>query len=940
MARAFTLNRIFKFITPFILAGTLAGCDNSNASKKLSVAENNSQIQALEQAKTSKGFIENAAAHWLTVDQFAVANLVTADRFELRSVDASGAAQTVELSKNILPSALANKFPHLSQFVGLTLDAKITAKSLLKNDNVILFYRNDKIVARSRIQQAAVLDSIYADTTGGAASVDGLGASVLEDGVEFIVWAPTALSVEVLLFDDNLQAIGQPLAMAENTQNGIWSLSTDLASDGTFYQYRVNVFHPRTGKFETLDVTDPYSLSLATNSTHSQVVDLSAEYTKPKGWDSHNVPVVEAPEDLILYETHIRDFSAFDKKLSNPQARGKYAAFEESDSDGMRHLLRLQKAGLNVVHLLPTYDLSTINEDPAQAIDINDPMSKVCDIVADLPECKQHAGSTKTLHELLSSFDPMTGQAQAVMEHIRGYDNYNWGYDPYHYTVPEGSYAIESKGFARLVEFRRMVQALHSNGFRVIMDVVYNHTFASGIAEKSVLDKIVPNYYHRYNPISGTLEMSTCCDNTATERTMMAKLMTDSLVVWARDYKIDGFRFDLMGHQPKAAMLEARRAVQLVDEDTYFYGEGWNFGEVANNSQFVQASQNELAGTEIGTFTDRLRDAIRGGNFQTGEFGLRHDQGVGNGLTVMPNERQDAYRQIDEYMKSMDQVKIGLAANLKSYAMINSFGDSVTGAEVPYGGGPAGYAEDPADTINYVSKHDNQTLWDNNQYRYPFELTTDQRVRMQLVSLSYPMLAQGIPFIHMGSELLRSKSFLRDSYDYGDWFNQVDFSYQTNNYNVGLPPAEKDGANWPVVEAVLKGNEGRDIVSKEHIQLSAAMFEDLLKIRTSSKLFRLRTAQQIRRQVTFLNPDILAQRGLVVMHIADAADKDMDPNHDAIIVVFNNSAETQIFRTDASNFELHPIQREGSDFVVKQASATDQGLTVPAMTTAVFVKPQ
>ena len=142
--------------------------------------------------------------------------------------------------------------------------------------------------------------------------------------------------------------------------------------------------------------------------------------------------------------------------------------------------------------------------------------------------------------------------------------------------------------------------------------MVYNHTFAAGLKEKSVLDKIVPNYYHRLNPTSGEIEQSTCCDNTATEHVMMAKLMTDSLVVWARDYRIDGFRFDLMGHQPKAAMLKARDAVRKIDPDTYFYGEGWNFGEVANNKRFVQSTQLELGGTEIGTYTDRLRDAVRG----------------------------------------------------------------------------------------------------------------------------------------------------------------------------------------------------------------------------------------------------------------------------------------------------------------------------------------
>jgi len=154
----------------------------------------------------------------------------------------------------------------------------------------------------------------------------------------------------------------------------------------------------------------------------------------------------------------------------------------------------------------------------------------------------------------------------------------------------------------------------------------------------AVLDKIVPNYYHRLDPITGKIAQSTCCDNTATENVMMAKLMTDSLTVWARDYKIDGFRFDLMAHQPKSTMIKARKAVQAVDSDTYFYGEGWNFGEVANNQRFRQASQLELGGTQIVTFTDRLRDAFRGGAFSASGDDIRKSQGIGSGLGTLPNE--------------------------------------------------------------------------------------------------------------------------------------------------------------------------------------------------------------------------------------------------------------------------------------------------------------
>ena len=507
----------------------------------------------------------------------------------------------------------------------------------------------------------------------------------------------------------------------------------------------------------------------------------------------------------------------------------------------------------------------------------------------------------------------------------------------------------------RLVEFREMVQSLHGMGFRVIMDVVYNHTHQAGLETNAVLDKIVPNYYHRLHPITGAIEQSTCCDNTATERVMMAKLMTDSLVVWARDYKIDGFRFDLMGHQPKDVMLVARAAVRQVDSDTYFYGEGWNFGEVASNSQFTQASQLELGGTEIGTFSDRLRDAVRGGGNNT-----RDSQGVGNGLLTFPNDKANEKKNEEtnraDYALRMDQLRIGLAGNLINFPLREVNGATVFGKDIPYGDQPTGYALDPADTINYVSKHDNQTLWDNSQYRLAFDVSTDDRVRMHLQSLSFTLFAQGIPFLHMGAEFMRSKSFLRDSYDYGDWFNRVDFSKQDNFYNVGLPPAEKDQANWPLIKEVLKGHQGRDQVSAKHIQFSSEVFKEMLAIRMGSPLFRLTNEQDIIDKVSFLNaasPKNGAkqgkeqQLGLLVMKIDDSVGAAVDSNYQSLIVIFNTSDKTQTFDYDFSDdsnasstqgYQLHPIQKSGTDEVVKQSKVTANGFTVPALSSVVFVK--
>jgi len=277
---------------------------------------------------------------------------------------------------------------------------------------------------------------------------------------------------------------------------------------------------------------------------------------------------------------------------------------------------------------------------------------------------------------------------------------------------------------------------------------------------------------------------------------------------------------------------------------------------------------------------------------------------------------------------------------LANFPLENSKGKQVFGKDIPYGDQPTGYALDPADTINYVSKHDNQTLWDNNQYRLPFDLSTKDRVRIHLQSLAYPIFAQGIPFIHMGSELLRSKSFLRDSYDYNDWFNIVDFSMSSNNYNIGLPPAEKDEANWPLIKHIIEHNQGRDIVKTADINLSKQVFLEMIKIRMSSPLFRLTTAQQIINRVHFHNTGDKQQIGLIAMLISDLEPNDiLDPHYEKIMVIFNTSTETvQLKTSDAEHFQLHPIQKQGTDTQVKQAKIQKNSFSIPALSTAVFVK--
>ena len=525
---------------------------------------------------------------------------------------------------------------------------------------------------------------------------------------------------------------------------------------------------------------------------------------------------------------------------------------------------------------------------------------------------------------------------------LRSKDGFNWGYDPVHYGVPEGSYASDPDGTARIVEFRRMVQALSGMGLRVVMDVVYNHVNSSGLAPFSVLDRIVPGYYLRLNA-DGAVENSTCCANTASEHHMMEKLIADDMLHWARDYKVDGFRFDLMGHHMKRnlELFRDRLATLTVSKDgvdgakVLLYGEGWDFGEVSGNKRGVNATQKNLAGTGVGTFNDRLRDAVRGG----GPFSDRREQGFATGLFTMPGDyNRGGEGDKNKLMDACDRIRVGLAGNLAHYAFTDRRGNANTGS----GLGGTGYADLPREAVQYVEAHDNETLWDKIMLSAPATATLAQRVRMQVLALSVPALAQGMPFFHAGGELLRTKSMDTDSYDSGDWFNRIDFSMTTNHWGMGLPGADKNKDRWTAMRTVL----ARTDLTPGHAEISLCdgAFRDLLRIRRSSPLFRLHTADDVQARVKFLNTGPLQMPGVIVMLLSDApaGHASLGSPYKRILVVFNSNPDAITYAYPAFaqvQFAVHPAQAAGADAVVKTASfdRAHGSVTVPAFTTAVFV---
>ncbi|MEW9899596.1 pullulanase-type alpha-1,6-glucosidase [Chitinivorax sp. PXF-14] len=803
-----------------------------------------------------------------------------------------------------LSDALKSKYPYLASATALTLadGSAATLKPRLKGQLVVAqFDASGKVVQATSLQAAGVLDALYATAARGKTLGVSFGAG---NAPTFALWAPTAKSVKLNVFPESGAAVS--VDMVEDGSSGVWSYTAADASwsNAAYYTYTVNVFsRAASNTVVSNTVTDPYSLSLNANSQRSFVANLADASLKPTGWDGHAVPALDAPEDIAIYELHVRDFSINDATV--PAAhQGKYLAFTDSTSNGMKHLKLLQQSGLTHVQLLPVYDIASVNE----------------------------AGCTSpSVPNAAADSD----QQQAAVSAAKDTDCFNWGYDPYHYTAPEGSYASDAgNGRVRVKEFRQMVKALHDAGLRVTMDVVYNHTFAAGQDDKSVLDKVVPGYYYRLDN-QGAIFNSTCCANTAAENAMMAKLMIDSVKTWATQYQVDGFRFDIMGHLPLDAMLQLRSDTDAAaGRSLYYYGEGWNFGEVANDARFKHAAQDNMAGTGYGTFNDRLRDAIRGGGCCDTGASLFRGQGFANGVYLDPNGQSTQTR--DDLLHLTDLVKLGMAGTLRDYVLTDKDGAAKKGSELAYFDLKAGYTADPQESINYIEAHDNQTLFDINAYKLPQTTSKADRVRVQNLGTAILTLSQGIPFYHAGQELLRSKSLDRDSYNSGDWFNRLFWDYSANNFGVGLPVADKNSDSWDLMRPLLTNpllqmGAGEIVTSRD-------VFRDFLAVRKSSTLFRLRSGSDVINRVAFHNNGPSQVPGVVVESIDGSGYA--GAVWSSVVVVANADKAAHTLNVDAlkaRTYSLHPVLAAGSDAVVKGASLSNGSISIPARSVAVFV---
>jgi pullulanase len=821
-----------------------------------------------------------------------------------------GTAISLTRDPNGLSDAIRAKYPHLANYSAYKISTADLANvsEILKSQNAVSAAdAQSRPLDATSLQLQGALDDLYT-------SDSKLGVIFSGTTPTLKVWSPTARSIKLHLFaDSNPATTAQILPMTVDAK-GVWSVTGNAAWKNKFYLFEVEVFVRSTGRVERNLVTDPYSVSLSRNSLRSQIVDLRDDSLKPFGWNFLRKPFTTAPEDISIYELHVRDFSASDETVPANE-RGTFKAFAQF-SNGMRHLNALSRSGLTHIHLLPVFDIASVNEDKTQ--------------------WRQPAGD-------LNSFAPNSTEQQARVGAVANQDGFNWGYDPYHYTVPEGSYSTDPDGSKRILEFRQMVGALALNRLQVIMDVVYNHTTASGQNEKSVLDRVVPGYYHRLNA-QGEIERSSCCENTATENNMMEKLMIDSVLTWAKEYKVDGFRFDLMGHHLKRNIVKLRQELDKLTlerdgvdgKKIYLYGEGWNFGEVANNARGVNATQINMFGTGVGTFTDRLRDTVRGG----GPFSGIQEQGFISGLFTDPNatDQGSSQAQRDRLLFYTDVMKFGMAGNLTSYKITDRTGNEVTGGQFQFNGQPTGYTADPQEVVNYIEAHDNDTLFDAIQLKAANSTSLDQRVRMQNLGISIVTLSQGVPFIHAGAELLRSKSLDRNSYNSGDWFNKMDFTYNSNNWGVGLPPAGDNQSNWQLFISLLANPALKP--NREQILDAFSHLRESLAIRRSTPLFRLQTAAQINQNVKFYNNGTNQIPDLIVMRISDATGA-IDRRRKDVVVLINadkTARQLQDAAFTGQQLVLHPILAVSDDALVRTSSfnKTTGTFVIPERTTAVF----
>lgn len=506
---------------------------------------------------------------------------------------------------------------------------------------------------------------------------------------EFTLWSPTADEVRLMLYDAGDGGHAYETVKMKPGKNGTWTASVKKDLLGKFYAFNVKINDKWQG-----DTPGINARAVGVNGKRAAIIDWQA--TNPDGWDNDRRPTLHSPADMIIYEMHHRDFSV--DSTSGVKNKGKYLALTEQGTTNSNKLPtgidHLKELGITHVHLLPSYDYASIDE-------------------------------TK-LNE----------------------NNYNWGYDPLNYNVPDGSYSTDPyQPATRVKEFKQMVQSLHKAGIRVIMDVVYNHTYNTA---ESNFELTVPGYFYRQKEDGSLANGSGCGNETASERPMMRKFMIESVLYWMKEYHIDGFRFDLMGVHDIETMNEIRKAVSEVDPSVCIYGEGWaaEAPQYPADSLAMKANIAQMPGVAV--FSDELRDGLCGSVWEKKKGGF---------LAGVPGEEMS--------------VKFGVVGAIE-HPQVRY--DSVNYSK-------EAWAAQPTQMISYVSCHDGLCLVDRLKASMP-NITPEQLVRLDKLAQTVVFTSQGIPFIYAGEEVMRDKKGVDNSYKSSDAVNAIDWRRKTTHADV------------------------------------------------------------------------------------------------------------------------------------------------------------
>ncbi|MBU3114225.1 type I pullulanase [Clostridium lacusfryxellense] len=531
-----------------------------------------------------------------------------------------------------------------------------------------------------------------------------LGAVYSKLNTTFKVWAPTVEKITVILYETYNDDLGQKYEM-NKSERGVWQLSLNGDFKNKYYNYIV------LNNGVEKETPDLYTKGSSANGKKGMIVDFDS--INPKNWKHHKKPIPINRTEAIIYEIHVRDFSVSED--SGIKNKGKYLAFSEENTKTKQGIVtgldHLKDLGITHVHVLPVYDFASVDE--------------------------------------------TTG-------------GYNWGYDPYLYNVPEGSYSSNSlDGTVRIKEFKTMIQSLHENGISIIMDVVYNHTIT---VENSPMDILAPGYYYRKDYNGNYTNGSGCSNETASEKPMVKKFIIDSIKFWAQEYKIDGFRFDLMALHDIDTMKEVEKQAKIINPNIIIYGEPWTGGQssLPYDRQLRKGSQK---GMQVSVFNDDLRNALKGDN-DGDNLGFVNG-GLGFEL----------------------EIKKGIVGGIY------------------YNNNICNFTLSPGEAINYVSSHDNLCLYDKFVKSNPYN-TPSQREKMNRLALSIILTSQGVPFIQGGTEILRTKQGNHNSYNAGDLINEIRWSRkaeftETYEYIKGLIALRKS-------QKVMTLDSANDVINCLH----------------------------------------------------------------------------------------------------------------------------